>query len=89
MKVNSDDFIYRCKGNTADVKFNEFNNALDTIDKIRCGKVDRANLKNNHKKLKYYLGEIKKRNKKHRSKAQKNTLYNIEMLYNFMMIILQ
>ena len=63
-KVNSDDLIYRCKGNTADVKFNEFDNALDTIDKIRCGKVDRANVKNNHEKLKYYLGEIKKKKQK-------------------------
>ena len=33
-KVNSDDLIYRYKGNTADVKFNEFDNALDIIDKI-------------------------------------------------------
>ena len=32
-------------------------------------------------KLKSYLGEIKNGNKKHRSKVQKNTLYNIEMLY--------
>ena len=40
-KVNSDDLIYRCKGNVADVKFDEFDNALDIIDKIkskRCKK---------------------------------------------------
>ena len=36
-------------------------------------------MKNNQEKFKYYLGEIKKGNKKHRSKAQKNVLYNIEM----------
>ena len=59
-KVNSDDLIYRYKGNTADVKFNEFDNALDIIDKIRDGKTDLANVKNNQEKLKYYLGEIKK-----------------------------
>ena len=37
-KVNSNDLIYRYKGNTTDVKFDEFDNALDIIDKIRDGK---------------------------------------------------
>ena len=40
--VNSDDLICRYKGNTADVKFNEFDNAPDIIDKIRDGKIDIA-----------------------------------------------
>ena len=79
--INSDDLIYRYKGNIADVSFYEFDNALDIIDKKRDGKIDLANVKNNQEKLKSYLGEIKKGNKKHRSKVQKNTLYNIEMLY--------
>ena len=71
-KVNSDDLIYRYKGNTADVKFNEFDNAFDIIDKIRDGKIDLSDVKNNQEKFKSYLGgEIKKGNKKHRSKAQK------------------
>ena len=38
-------------------------------------------MKTNQAKFKSYLGEIKKGNKKHKSKEQKNTLYNIEMLY--------
>ena len=38
-------------------------------------------MRNNQEKLKSYLGEIKKGKKKHRSKVQKNTLHNIEMLY--------
>ena len=80
-KVNSDDLIYRYKGNIADAKFDKFDNALDIIDKIRDGKIDLADVKNNQEKFNSYLGEIKKGNKKHRSKAQKNTLYNIEMLY--------
>ena len=80
-KVNSDDLIYRYKGNTADAKFDKFDNALDIIDKIRDGKIDLADVKNNQEKFKSYLGEIKKGNKKHRSKVQKNTLYNIKMLY--------
>ena len=65
-KVNTDDLIYRYKG---DVKFNEFDNALDIIDKMRDGKIDLANVKNNQEKPKFYLGEIKKKgNKKQRSK---------------------
>ena len=38
-------------------------------------------MKNNQEKFKFYLGEIKKGNEKHRLKEQRNTLYNIEMLY--------
>ena len=30
--------MYRYKGNLADTKFNEFDNALDIINKIRDGK---------------------------------------------------
>ena len=33
-KVNSDDLIYRYKGNTADLKFDELDNALNIINKI-------------------------------------------------------
>ena len=80
-KVNSDDLIYRYKGNTADAKFDKFDNALNIINKIQNGEISLADVKNNQEKFKSYLGEIKKGNKKHRSKVQKNTLYNIEMLY--------
>ena len=78
-KVNSDDSIYRYKGRLADTKFDEFDNALGIINKIRDGKKDLAKVKNNQQDFKLYLGEIKKGAKK--SKEQKNTLYNIEMLY--------
>ena len=60
-KVNCDDLIYRYKSNTADVNFNKFDNALDIIDKIRDGKIDLVDVKNNQEKFKSYLGEIKKR----------------------------
>ena len=60
-KVNGDDLIYRYKSNIADVNFNQFDNALDIIDKIRGGKIDLANVKNNQEKFKSYLGEIKRR----------------------------
>ena len=44
--------------------------------------INLADVKNNQEKFKSYLEEIKKGNKKYRSKEQKNMLYNIEMLYN-------
>ena len=80
-KVNSNDLIYRYKGNTAHAKCGKFNNALNIIIKIQNGKISIADVKNNRERFKTYLREIKKGNKKHRSKEQKNTLYNIEMLY--------
>ena len=63
-KVNSDDLIYRYKGNTADIKFDEFDNAFDIIDKIRDGKIDLPDVKNNQEKFTSYLREIKKRKQK-------------------------
>ena len=44
-KVNSDDLIYRYKGNTPDLNFDEFDNAFDIIDKVRDGKIDLADVK--------------------------------------------
>ena len=64
-KVNSNYLIYRYKGNTADVNFDRFDNAFSITDKIRNGKTDLADVKNNQGKVKSYLGEIKKGNKKH------------------------
>ena len=65
-KVNSDDLIYRYKGNTADAKFDQFDNAFSILDKIRDGKISLA--KNDQAELKLNLNKIKKRNKRHRSK---------------------
>ena len=79
-KVNRDDLISRCKGNTADVKFDEFDNAVNIINKIQNGKLRLEHVKSNQEKFRYYLGEIKKGNKKHKSKEQKHTLRNIYML---------
>ena len=59
-KVNSDDLIYIYTGNTADVKFDEFDNALNIINKIQNGKISLEDVKNNQEKFKSYLGEIKK-----------------------------
>ena len=43
------------------LKFDEIDNALDIVNKIRDGKKDLANVKNNQQKFKYLLGKIKKR----------------------------
>ena len=71
-KVNNGDLIYRYKSRRTDTKFDEFDNALGIINKIQDGKKDQQDFK-------LYLDEIKKSAKK--SKEQKNTIYNIEMLY--------
>ena len=78
-RVNRDDLIYRYKGKPADTKFDESDNALGIINKIRNGKKNLSEVKNNQQDFKLYLGEIKKGAKK--SKEQKNTIYNTEMLY--------
>ena len=41
-RVNSDNLIYKYKSNINDVNFNNFDNALDIVNKIRDGK-KRAN----------------------------------------------
>ena len=69
-RVNRNDLIYRYKVKVADRKFDEFDNALDIINKIRNGKKDLADVKKNKQKFKFHLGEIKKsaknqKNKKH------------------------
>ena len=78
-KVNSNDLIYRYKGNAANANFDKFDNAINIINKIQIGEIELADVKRNQEKFKSYLREIKKGIKK--SKEQKNTLYNIEMLY--------
>ena len=77
-RINSNDLICRYKGRTGDETFDEFDNALDIINNIQDGKTDLADVKNNQQKFNSFLGKIVKGNK---SKEQKNTLYNIEMLY--------
>ena len=44
-KVNSDDLIYRYKGNTADVKFDKYDNVLNIMNKIKNGEISLADVK--------------------------------------------
>ena len=80
-KVSPDNLIYRYTGPTANAKFNEFDNALSLIDKIREGETSIADVKNDQRRFKPMLGELKKGNKEHRSKEQRDAIFNIEMVY--------
>ena len=88
--------IYKCKGPTADLKFNEFDNALDFINKMKEGKIRIADAKIDQIKFKSDLGEIKKWNKKINQKSKKTFCIILKrftkqekMLLNFIMITLQ
>ena len=52
--------IYRNKGSTADVKFNEFGNALNLLDKTKEDKINLADEKNYQIGFESNLGKIKK-----------------------------
>ena len=58
-KVNNDDLIYRYKGNTADIKFDKFDNALTLLDKTKDRKISLTNAKNDQEKFKEDFGEVK------------------------------
>ena len=73
--MNSDDLRYTYKGRLADTKFDEFDNALGIINKIRDGKEDLADVKYNQKRFKYYLGEIKMGAKKSKEQKKHNIQY--------------
>ena len=51
IRVNRYDLIYRYKGKLADIKLDEFDNALGIINKIRDGKKDLAGVKKINKNL--------------------------------------
>ena len=94
-KGNSDGLIYRYKGNTADAKFDNFDNALNIINKIENSEMSLADVKNNQEKFKTYLGEIKIGNKNIDKKSKKILCTTLKCftkqetkLLNFMMIFL-
>ena len=70
-KVNSDDLIYRYEGNSLDLNFDEFDNALALNDKIRDGKISLTDVKNNQEKLKSYSGDKKRKQYKKIERAKK------------------
>ena len=55
--VNTNDLIYKYKGNTVDAKLDKFDNALNIINKITNGEIILADVKNNQEKFKSDLRE--------------------------------
>ena len=55
-------------------------NAFSFLNKIRDGKISQTDAKSDQEDFKSDLGEINKENNMKRSKEQKYSLYNIEML---------
>ena len=85
--------IYRYKNNSSNVEFNKFDNAFDIIDKIRHGKIDLSDVKNNQGKIKSYLGKKKKKETNQKNKKILCTILKYftkqeKKLLIFMMIIL-
>ena len=58
-EVSPDNLIYRYTGFSFDAKFNEFDNALNLLDKISEGKISLVDAKDDQKRFKSSLGEIK------------------------------
>ena len=93
-KVNRNDFLYKYKGKSSNKKFDEYDNALDLINKIRNGEIKLSDVKNNQINFKSYLGEIKKVVKNQKSKKTEYSILKCftnqgKKLLNFLMIILQ
>ena len=59
-KVNSNDLIYKYKGNNADTKFCKFDNALGIIDKIKNSEISLADVKNKKRKQQKNIKRAKK-----------------------------
>ena len=59
-KVNSDDLIYRYEGNTPDLNFDEFDNALALVDKMRDGKISLTDVKKIPKNALYNIETLYK-----------------------------
>ena len=70
-QVDADDLLYSYKGNTADAKFNQFDNASSLLDKIRDAKISLADAKNDQEKFKSNLNEMKKGKKNIDQKRKK------------------
>ena len=71
-KMNPDNLIYKWKGPSADIKFDEFDNALSILHKIKEDEISLAKGKNDQIRFKSNLVEVKKGNKKIDQKRKKH-----------------
>ena len=69
-KLGTDKLLFKYKGNTADQDFSRFDNVLDLIDKKRNGEISLTEAKDEQAKLKSYMGEIKRVQKKKEEKQK-------------------
>ena len=67
---DKDKLIYKYKGNTSDVDFNECSGAIDLINKIKDADISLKKTVNDQYELKPKIGEIKKGNPKRKSKKE-------------------
>ena len=74
--------FYKYRGNTPEVDFNNFNGAIDTINKIATGDSSLIKAIDNQYKLKSELGEVKNGNPKPKSNKNLEVIKNAENLYN-------
>ena len=79
-KVNYDNLLYEFTGKTKDTDFNQFDHTFSFSNKIRDGKVSLTNAKIDQENFNKDPNEAKRGNTKHKSKKQKNALYNIDIL---------
>ena len=80
--VDKSKLIYRYKGNTSDVNFNEYIGATNLINKIKDGDVSLREAVNDQFERKSKLGEIKKGNPNRKSKNNKYVIKNVGNLYD-------
>ena len=77
---DKDKLICKYKGNTFDVNFNEYIGATHLINKIKDGEISLKQATNDQYKLKSKLGEMKKGNRKKKSKTNLE-IKNVDKLY--------
>ena len=74
---DKDKLKYKYKRNTSDVDFNEYNSAIDLINKIKDGDISFKKAVSDQYDLKSKLGEIKKGNPKRKSKKNFEVIENV------------
>ena len=72
--------MYRYKGNTSDVNFNEYIGANDLINKIKDGDISLKKAVNDQYEPKSKLGEMKKGNPNRNSKKNLEVIKNVDKL---------
>ena len=81
-KVDTNKLVFKYKGKTPDENFSKFDNALVLIDKMRNGEISLNYAIDKPAIFNLDMGEIKRVQKRHLSKENKEPRTNIENLYN-------